>query len=97
LKFASAARKFERAFHAYLLARSGDFALEGAPVAVAVGALVAPIALLGTVTIPQIAHAPVGNLRPVPQQVGGFLGPYHLDKREGVVVLVPIAPLRPAS
>src|SRR4029077_8718170 len=88
LEFASAARKFERGFHAYPLAGSGDCALESAPVAVAVSALVAPIALLGTVAISQIARAPVGDLCSVPQRVGGFLRPYHLDKREGVVVLV---------
>jgi polyhydroxybutyrate depolymerase len=87
-KFARAAREFECAFHAHLLAGSGDLALEGTPVAVAVGALVAPIALLRTVAIDQIACAPVGDPRPVPQRIGRFLGPFHFDKRKGTVAVV---------
>jgi len=66
LKFAGAAGKFEGAFHGYLLAGSGDFALEGSPVGVTVAVLVPQIALLGAIAILQIARAPVGDLPPVP-------------------------------
>lgn len=88
LKLACATREFECAFHAHLLAGCGDFALEGAPVAVAIGALVAPIPLLNTAAIDQIGCAPVGDIGPVPQRIGRFLGSFHFDKRKGMVVLV---------
>ena len=69
-EFSGAPCKFKRAFHAYLLTGSGDFALESSPVAVSVGTLVTPIALLVTTTILEITRTPIGDLSSIIERVG---------------------------